>query len=736
MAGTSINNSSAHSELFDSLIDFGDETNLAQMKPAEAQNVTVLPRTPSKGRFARAGPNAGVAAPVTYSTPAPSVRSNSSTQGGTAGQASVVSDFHIGSDSEDEKKAMKKLSAAVGHSYYAPVAFESWDRAASGATADFAFAQDTDAKSLPQQEGSFETAVASGSFFDEGVPAGAAIRAAQLHLEKAEEDAHMRDAKQREDNRSEQLRGPIVMKTRGNDESERVITDPYIAGFFSTRKPRHAGAGLVSGIKSITKGVALGAASLVVCPVVGGHQNGMTGFVKGMGAGVLGAVALPVTGVGVAGYQIGRGVVSTPNAIYQRSNGKKWDKRHCEWRDNWYSLEEEAKEVMGAVHRQAETVRDRARTAQSAGREGMKSVKVADTEFYDILGVSPSATQPEIKRQYYKLAKEYHPDKTGDAKSAEKFMKLGEAYQVIGDEERRRMYDMHGKAVCDEMPILDSSLFFMVLFGSDDFEPYVGKLRMALYMELELDNSGYAPTSNDFEVAQWDREVKLALTLRDLVRPYVCGDLENWYAELLHKAKSLCTNSFSVELVETIGWTYRNVANRYIGKWDTFMGIGGKVAKFQEQSKSFGKSVKAFTSMIKTAVAERSVNRSRGDAGESENLLNEQYMKDVCEHSLPAIMDAMLNICLMDVQSTVKEAAKRIVRDMAVDEHWRRKRAEGLGLMGRAFMLAAEDGRRRLDQENKPMNMYDMFAQAAEKVHNKNNNTSRAHVYRTDDGFY
>ncbi|KAK1932747.1 dnaJ domain containing protein [Babesia divergens] len=565
-------------------------------------------------------------------------------------------------------------------------------------------------------------------------PDEAALLEAQLHLERAAEDNNTRSLSARSDKRSEHGHQSIVMKNRGAEETVTAAKDPFISGLFSVRTPRDATAGLVSGVKSVSKGVAMGVASLVVCPVVGGHQGGVGGFIKGVGAGMLGAVTLPATGVGVASYQIGRGVVNTPNAICQMAHGKKWDKQTGKWKDDWYSLEEEVKEVMNAVKHQADVVEHDTEQAEHARSPGNSQVEVADTELYEVLGVSTSATQQEIKRQYYKLAKKYHPDKTGDSGSAEKFTKLGEAYQVLGDEERRRMYDQHGKSACDEMPILDSSLLFMMLFGSEEMEPYVGKLRMALYMELELHQRGRIPTEADFEVAQWDREVRVALNLRDAVRPYVCGELEKWYAGLVETAMKLCTNSFTTEIVATIGWTYNNIANRYIGKWDTFMGIGGKVAKFQEQSKSFGKSIKTFTSMFKTAVAERSAQKTRG--GEASGMINEEYMRDVCEKSLPAIMDAMLNICLMDIQSTVKKAARRIVKDMGVDQQWRRKRAEGLGLMGRAFMVAAEDAKKRLAAEKQPVSMYDMFAQAAQKVRMQRDAAQAPPTYRTDDGFF
>lgn len=62
--------------------------------------------------------------------------------------------------------------------------------------------------------------------------------------------------------------------------------------------------------------------------------------------------------------------------------------------------------------------------------------------YYDVLGVSKTASQDEIKSAYRKLAKQYHPDfHPGDAAAAEKFKEINEANAVLSDEEKRKQYD-------------------------------------------------------------------------------------------------------------------------------------------------------------------------------------------------------------------------------------------------------------------------------------------------------
>jgi len=73
-------------------------------------------------------------------------------------------------------------------------------------------------------------------------------------------------------------------------------------------------------------------------------------------------------------------------------------------------------------------------------------------DYYEILGVNRGATPEEIKKAYRKLAVQYHPDKNpGDKAAEEKFKEASNAYSVLSDPDKRRMYDIRGHAGVEGM---------------------------------------------------------------------------------------------------------------------------------------------------------------------------------------------------------------------------------------------------------------------------------------------
>lgn len=75
----------------------------------------------------------------------------------------------------------------------------------------------------------------------------------------------------------------------------------------------------------------------------------------------------------------------------------------------------------------------------------------AKKDYYEVLGVSRNADETQIKKAYRRLAKKYHPDtNAGNADAEQKFKEVTEAYNVLSDKEKRKLYDQFGHAAFDQ----------------------------------------------------------------------------------------------------------------------------------------------------------------------------------------------------------------------------------------------------------------------------------------------
>ncbi len=136
--------------------------------------------------------------------------------------------------------------------------------------------------------------------------------------------------------------------------------------------------------------------------------------------------------------------------------------------------------------------------------------------YYEVLQVSKNATTAEIKKAYRKLALKYHPDKNpGDKEAEEKFKLINEAYAVLSDEEKRRVYDLYGKeglkgsssngftstSMDDIMDIFNSMFGDAFGFGTTQKRRKQTPYFLDLELEISLDfNEAVFGTQKEIEV--------------------------------------------------------------------------------------------------------------------------------------------------------------------------------------------------------------------------------------------
>ena len=355
---------------------------------------------------------------------------------------------------------------------------------------------------------------------------------------------------------AQRLQTSMEMRAEEEKKEDEETFDLTAVGIGSKTPPRHAGDGLYRCIRSVLVGAVGGVAMTLAAPVMGARESGIKGFAGGCAQGVVGLVALPLIGVAQGVYDLGRGIGATPVAIQATVVGKEWD--GTSWQ--FYDLGRE-RDAVDAIDPDAAfaAARKRQREEKAAFKKGSglfaPSTNVASTEFYDVLDVPPDASAARIKKSYYKKALQCHPDKhPGDADAAAKFQKIGAAYQVLSNPQARARYDASGDA--GEVPALDSTTLFAVVFGSAKFEDFVGELQLAQLAQEEQDDTDVPDEERAY--LQRKREVDCAAKVVDLLDPYASGRLDEAAFEVSLKplAQDLASNAFGAALLDVVGYAY------------------------------------------------------------------------------------------------------------------------------------------------------------------------------------
>lgn len=190
--------------------------------------------------------------------------------------------------------------------------------------------------------------------------------------------------------------------------------------------------------------------------------------------------------------------------------------------------------------------------------------KVKDMYYYDALQVESNADGHKIKRQYYLMARKFHPDKNpGDTAAVEKFKLAAEAYQVLSDPPLRAAYDQDGrdalsgdKTSANDSQKPDPSLLLAFLFGSDKFHDYVGRLATSTSAML---GDTTKLSMNDARILQERRVARLAKKLADRIQPWIEMNFEatesTWKAQTVELVKA----SYGWELLQVIGMAVSSV---------------------------------------------------------------------------------------------------------------------------------------------------------------------------------
>jgi curved DNA-binding protein CbpA len=399
--------------------------------------------------------------------------------------------------------------------------------------------------------------------------------------------------------------------------------------------------------------------------------------------------------------------------------GKIWDKEKKEW--VFYLLDVEWEELQ----EKEKTLKP---SSSSTGTNNEEERDVKDREYYDLLAISTNATAGDIKKAYYKKARICHPDKNpDDPEAAANFQELGQAYNVLSNEQLRANYDKMGKSETngEETQNMDPMVFFNVMFGSTLVEPYIGELwiahtadsmlkddmggiSMEEYENLDQEEKDkimeekVSHMQEESEFKKSKRQVQCAKNLRNRVKAFEdIPDKKSPESKALIDAFVKSCHEEAVQIAQgaqgdlylkTIGFTLGVSAEEYLGFESTLWGLGGHLARTKQNASAFGGNMSLIGAGIKAATAgaramqqAETLKKNMEETGEVDEQKAAMEMQESIDHSLPAFLEFAWAINKRDIDTTLKATCKKLFNDASVPKEIRLRRAEGVRLLGREF---------------------------------------------------
>ncbi|TFK35905.1 DnaJ-domain-containing protein [Crucibulum laeve] len=379
-------------------------------------------------------------------------------------------------------------------------------------------------------------------------------------------------------------------------------------------------------------------------------------------------------------------------------------------------------------------------SSQAQPRKGRKigtQERPLETGYYDILGVSVTATTDEVKKAYRRMAIKHHPDKNPDDPHAEeRFKEIAIAYQTLSDDDLRRKYNEFGpKESAPEGGYVDPEEVFGAIFGGDRFTPIIGTISLARDMKSALQEAEDAEEveaevqgnrlrdakgreiltpeekakkeEKERVKAEKDKqkaaekaavreervkklvenlERKLGIFTESATGPNDPDVSQSWKTICELEAEELKRESYGVELLQAIGFVYVSKAKHHLATDRTLFGVGGWLHNVQGKYHVFSETV----STLRAAIELKSVFDQIQAAEKAGNLSPEEKQK-LEEQAAEKGLQALFKGTKLEVESVLRETCDRVLTDANITREKAQLRAVALQILGEAYMGVKKD---------------------------------------------
>ncbi|KAI8346311.1 X-domain of DnaJ-containing-domain-containing protein, partial [Mortierella sp. GBAus27b] len=301
------------------------------------------------------------------------------------------------------------------------------------------------------------------------------------------------------------------------------------------------------------------------------------------------------------------------------------------------------------------------------------------------------------------LALQNHPDKNPDPESHAKFQKISEAYQILSDPKLRSEYNMYGlnKDTSPEGGFVNPEAFFKQQFGGDAFVDIIGEISIGRDMRdalndpedetatsLSAEEKAAASETKD-KARDEARQARVDKLVKNLVHKLSIftdgpGDAKSFEAMIRLEAEELKAESYGVELLHAIGFTYTLKAKQYLGK-NEMLGLGSWYHGVREKSH-------ILTETVSTLRAAMDLQASFSQLQEAENgKLDDTAKKALEEAAASKGLRALWKGSKLEVEGVLRDVCDKVLAAPDVPKTILLKRASALKIIGAVYEAVKPD---------------------------------------------